>query len=311
MSYAYLLAGEDLELAEAELKGFLESQEAEEEIDREVRIAIASEVQKGQLRRLALTHEVSEVIGRHEIDEEPEYRPEDSFAVRAVEAEGEHDTSEIEEKLGQEMETGDNGVDLECPDEELRAYLLEDEYLLARLVEDIDRGLFSKRSNKERPFSSPVSLDPVLARVMVNLSGVKPGEHLLDPFCGTGGILIEAGLCGAGVHGLDIQEKMVEGTRENLEEYGIIAHDIREGSIAGAESKFEGDFDAVVTDLPYGEASKVEGNPVEDFLETAPELTDGKIVFMSDQEKINGMEPEHEIYVHKNLTRYVYILPMS
>jgi len=73
MSYAYLLAGEDLELAEAELKGFLESQEAEEEIDREVRIAIASEVQKGQLRRLALTHEVSEVIGRHEIDEETEW----------------------------------------------------------------------------------------------------------------------------------------------------------------------------------------------------------------------------------------------
>lgn len=265
---------------------------------------------KGQLKRLALTHEVSEVIERGKIEDiSPGYRPESSFAVRAVETDDTgFETSEIEEKVGEILENEGNEVDLERPDEELRVYIAGEKYVLARLVEDIDRGLFEKRVNQERPFSAPVSLDPVLARVLVNLSGVKPGERLLDPFCGTGGILIEAGLCGIGVHGLDVQQEMIEGAEKNLEEYGVIVHDIRQGEAKDATEIFDQGFDAVVTDLPYGEASKVEGDPVEDFLETAPELTDGKIVFMSDQEKIGDLEPEHEIYVHKNLTRYVYVM---
>lgn len=310
MTYTYLLAGEDLELAEDELKGFLESQGLEPEVERTGRLATAGEPMKGQLKRLALTHEVSEIIERGDIDSiEPGYRPETSFALRAIDVNGNgYDIPEIQEEIGARLETSGNEVDLERPDEELRLYLLDDNYILTRLIMDIDRGLFEDRKNQERPFSSPISLDPVLARVLVNLSGVKPGQHLIDPFCGTGGILIEAGLCGVGVHGLDVQEEMVEGAEKNLEEYGVIVHDLKEGDVENAPELFDRKFDAVVTDLPYGKASKAEGEPVEDFLEVAPELADGKIVFMSDQEEIGGREPEHEIYVHKNLTRYIYVL---
>ncbi len=310
MSYAYLFAGEDLELAEAELKGFLESQEVSKEVEIQGRLAVAGEPMKGQLKRLALTHEVAEVLERGDVKEiEPEYRPDSSFAVRAIDAvDKEYDTASLQEQLGETLSTDDNEVDLESPEERLRLYLLEGEYVLARLVLDIDRDLYEKRQNQERPFSSPVSLDPVLARVLVNLSAVKPRSHVLDPFCGTGGILIEAGLCGAGVHGLDIQEDMVEGAEKNLEEYGIIVHDIRKGGVKDAPEIFDRDFDAIVTDLPYGKASKTEGSPAEDFMEVAPELTSGKVVFMSDREEIDGMEPEHEIYVHKNLTRYIYVI---
>ncbi|MFB6191251.1 MAG: methyltransferase domain-containing protein, partial [Candidatus Nanohaloarchaea archaeon] len=287
---------------------FLESQQLETAIDRQGRLATAAEPMKGQLKRLALVHEVSEVLERRKLEEEPGYRPEGSFAVRVIEAtEDDHDTAALEEEFGSALETSGNEVDLEDPDENLRVYLFDDRYVLCRLVQDIDRGLFEKRRNQERPFSSPVSLDPVLARVLVNLSGVKPGEHLLDPFCGTGGILIEAGLCGIGVHGLDIQEEMVEGTRENLEEYGVLAHDVRQGEIAGAPEIFDREFDAVVTDLPYGEASKVEGEPVEDFLEVVEDICSGTAVFMSDQPELEGLEPEHEVYVHSNLTRYIYV----
>ncbi|MFB6190188.1 MAG: methyltransferase domain-containing protein [Candidatus Nanohaloarchaea archaeon] len=308
MTYAYLLAGEDLELAEHELSGFLESQRKGRKVERTERLALAPEVMEGQLKRLALAHEVSEVIERGEIGEAPDYRPQGSFEVRAKEAaEKDHDTAGLQEKYGSMLETRDNEVDLDSPDERLRMYLLDDEYVLARLVTDIDRGLYDKRRNQERPFSSPVSLDPVLARVLVNLSGAEPGSHLLDPFCGTGGILVEAGLCGIGVHGMDAQERMVEGTRENLEEYGIISHDIRQGEIKDVEMEFERDFDAIVTDLPYGGASKVKGEPVDEFLEVAPGMCD-RAVFMSNQPELGDREPEHEIYVHKNLTRYVYII---
>lgn len=308
MTYFYLLAGENLELSEAELNGFLKSQGIDEEASREDRLAETdAEPMEAQLKRLGLTHEITELIEKT-TDLETNHVPEDSYAVRAFDLTGEADTKEIERDLGRELKTDQNTVDLESPDETIRVYIRENEYVIGKLVEDIDRSLFEKRKNQDRPFSSPVSLDPVLARVLVNLTGVKPGERLLDPFCGTGGILIEAGLCGIDVYGADMQEEMVEGARENLEEYGIIRYNIKQAEIGQITEVFDEEFDAVVTDLPYGKASKTEGDPVESFLDTAPELTDAKIVFMSDKESINDLEPEFEIYVHKNLTRYVYLL---
>ncbi|GAH56289.1 unnamed protein product, partial [marine sediment metagenome] len=62
---------------------------------------------------------------------------------------------------------------------------------------------------------------PKIARALVNLSGVKEKELFLDPFCGTGGILIEAGEIGARVIGIDVQGKMVRGAEENLGFYGL------------------------------------------------------------------------------------------
>ncbi len=310
MSYLYLLAGEDIGLAVAELEGFLESQGVEESAELRGRLA-ETEAEPSRLRRLALVHEVSRKLEEGDIEElEPEYRPSSSFRVRAVEVEGEHDTRVVQQKVGSAIETDNNGVDLEDPDEVVIVYLFEDIYVLAERVLDIDRGLFEKRKNQERPFSSPVSLDPVLARVLVNLSGIPAGKHAFDPFCGTGGVLIEAGLCGIGVHGLDISGEMVEGARENLEEYGIIVHDIREGDVAEAEEIFGQKFDAVITDLPYGKASRSENSPVDSFLDTAPELAD-KAVFMSNRPDIGDFEAKYEVYIHSSLTRYIYVVDYS
>ena len=308
MTYTYLLAGENLELAEAELNGFLKSQNIDEEAEREGRLA-ETEAKPGQLRRLALTHEVTEKITETDPEElEIDYRPESSFAVR-VENLSEHEieSKELEKQIGQAIESETNTVDLENPETVVKAYFTNEKIIIGEVVEDIDRGLFQKRKNQERPFSSPISLDPVLARVMVNLSEVSAGEKILDPFCGTGGLLIEAGLCGIGVYGLDIQEEMVKGSRENLEEYGIISHDIRQGDIAEIDKIFEESFDAVVTDLPYGKASVEEEEPVEKFLDFIEEF-EGKTVFMYNEALVGGYEADFSVYVHKSLTRYIYII---
>lgn len=306
MSYCYLLAGENLELAEAELEGFLRSHNIDEEVDRKKRLAF-TENHPNQLRRLALTHEVSEVVDRAS-ELETDYRPENSFAVRAEALTDNKDVKELEKDLGEILSTENNSVDLEDPEELIRLYVFEKEYVIARQVIDIDRGLFQKRKNQERPFSSPISLDPVLARVLVNLSEASPGEKVLDPFCGTGGILIEAGLCGTDVYGLDLQEEMVAGTRENLERYGIITHNIKEADISSVDKIFDHRFSAVVTDLPYGKASKTEGNPEKTFLDLVGNVCEGKTIFMSNKDNVEDLEPEFQIYVHKNLTRYIYIV---
>ncbi len=77
----------------------------------------------------------------------------------------------------------------------------------------------------ERDFGRPARdaqsgmLPPKLARMMVNLSGADPiHSTLLDPFCGSGTVLMEAILLGyKEVIGSDISEKAVADTRKNLE----------------------------------------------------------------------------------------------
>ncbi len=60
-------------------------------------------------------------------------------------------------------------------------------------------------------------LPPKLAQTIINLaSGPKNGGVLLDPFCGTGVVLQEAGLMGFDVYGTDIEERMIRYTRDNL-----------------------------------------------------------------------------------------------
>ena len=75
---------------------------------------------------------------------------------------------------------------------------------------------FGDRKPTDRPFFQPGSMDPLLARAVANLAGARPGATILDPMCGTGGVLVEAGLVGADVLGVDAQAKMARGARENL-----------------------------------------------------------------------------------------------
>ncbi len=301
--YIYRLAGENLELAEAELNGFLKAVGEPESASREGRLAF-TEAHPRQLKRLALTHEVVE-----EIDLE-EFRPEGSYAVRAENlSDDEIDKKSIESEAGEKISDEKNSVDLEDPNTIIKVYITEDKRYLGRLVEDIPRNLFENRSNEKRPYSSPISMDPVLARVLVNLSEVSARESVLDPFCGTGGILIEAGLCGVMPKGLDIQEEMVEGCKENLQEYGIINFDVQQGDISEVDEIFD-EYNAVISDLPYGKASKQENEAVEKFLNLIEDFG-GKTVFMYNKTSVGRYEADFKIYMHKSLTRYIYIISAS
>ncbi|MBU1071007.1 methyltransferase domain-containing protein [Patescibacteria group bacterium] len=67
-------------------------------------------------------------------------------------------------------------------------------------------------------------LPPKIARIMINLALGKnytPDQVLLDPFCGSGNILMEASVLGLSLLGTDIDTKQLEGTRKNLNWLGI------------------------------------------------------------------------------------------
>lgn len=298
MTYFYLLAGENLELAEAELQGFLKTRNIDNS-NRDGRL-VHTEKHPDQLRRLGMTHEVI-----REIDPE-KFRPNGSYAVRAENlTENEFNKEEIESDIGERISGLTNEVDLENPDKVVKVYNTVEGIVIGEVVEDINRGLFKERSNEKRPFSSPISMDPILARVLVNLSEVSAGESVLDPFCGTGGVLIEAGLCGILPKGLDIQEKMVSGARKNLENYGILNHDIKQGDISEVDDIFDG-YDVIITDLPYGKASQEENEAVDKFLELIEDF-DGKTVFMYNEDSLEDYEADFEVYIHKSLTRYIFV----
>jgi len=111
-------------------------------------------------------------------------------------------------------------------------------------VKSESTGSWGEHSQKMHPYSS--ALPTRLARAMVNLVAT-PGDRIIDPCCGSGTILIEAASMGIKAVGCDINPKLVTISIDNLRYFGL------EGMIILADARnISGNFDAVVTDLPYG-----------------------------------------------------------
>lgn len=105
---------------------------------------------------------------------------------------------------------------------------------------------FQQRRAHLLPAPHPAMTHPRVARAMVNLSGAR--REILDPFCGAGGILIEAALCGLRVTGSDIDAAMLQRARRNLDFFHLGEVKLCQQDAA----TFSGTCEAVVTDLPYG-----------------------------------------------------------
>ncbi len=110
--------------------------------------------------------------------------------------------------------------------------IAEGKLLLAQIrgVQDIDDWTNRDR-NKPYADRKKGMLPPKVARMMVNIAfGLWQKKNttkplLYDPFCGTGTVLLEAGMRNLDVYGSDIDQNAVFGTRDNLEwfkkEYSI------------------------------------------------------------------------------------------
>jgi tRNA G10 N-methylase Trm11 len=110
-----------------------------------------------------------------------------------------------------------------------------------------------------RPIQRTIfSIPPRLAKILINLSGAKEGDKLLDPFCGIGTILQEAILNGINIIGLDIDENCIRGSKENLRwlstEYNLnlnIDDKVKQGDARRLSEYFQrNSIDAIATE-PY------------------------------------------------------------
>ncbi len=241
--------------------------------------------------------------------------PEGTFHVRAWTDDG-RESTRAEQIIGKSLH-GEGRIQFKNPDFTIRAYFLGRWYVTLQ-VSLGKRSEMLSRTAPMRPFFSPVSLHPFIARAAVNLSRTRKGETLLDPFCGTGGILLEAALSGRKVIGSDASLQMVSGARMNMKYYGI--QDSRIILSSAFDLKLNEEVDAIVTDLPYGRSSpKIDiGN---DFISRITEKfaslirLGGFCVLITNsanaQDQISGefsLMNKFGIRQHRSLTRFFYVI---
>jgi tRNA (guanine10-N2)-dimethyltransferase len=304
-------------------------------------LATARGIDPGRFRGLAYAHAASELVARTDADVAAARRAlaaapldrEGTVAVRARDVRGAAgvSTSDAERELGAALVERGSAVDLEAPDHELRALFSGDVCLLGWLAVESVRD-FADRAPTDKPFFQPGSMDPMLARALVNVAGARPGATLLDPMCGTGGVLVEAGLVGADVLGVDAQRKMVRGAARNLRQYldGNRADDDR-GPRTPAPGEWhllrgdatrlplpDGAADAAVFDVPYGRQSRIEeadeGTLTADALAEARRVAPRAVV-VADRSLADpaaaadwSVADRFERRVHRSLVRHVHVL---
>ncbi len=209
----------------------------------------------------------------------------------------------------------DAGVDLRNPERELTLVRGEKEYLSVTAPLAMKQG-WSHRRPRSRPFFHPSAIFPKLSRALVNLSRCKEEESFLDPFAGTGSLAIEASMVGARVLAFDLSEKMTRGSLANMKHFGQDWMGVmRVDSALSPITK----VDAIATDIPYGRASSTLGRDTHKIIDLAlsslsEALKKGSMLVLMHPQTVGvkstselDVEEEHDLHVHKRLTRTITV----
>jgi len=241
-----------------------------------------------------------------------------SIAIRCKNRSKNIDSREIVKILA-EIYSNNRKVDLENPDLEIRALITDSKIYVGLKLFEINRNQFEDRKVQFRPFFSPITMHPKLARALVNLSSIKRNDILLDPFCGTGGILLEAGLIGAKVIGSDIEEKMIDGCKKTFDFYKVKNYKLYHSDI-GEIGNYIDKVDSIVTDLPYGKSTTTKGEKIILLYKRAFEsmskllknggravigLSNKDLIFLG--ENYFSIIDKHDFRAHSSLVRYFVI----
>ncbi len=295
-------------------------------LEERLQVAVVNCPHPEKARRLAMTQVVLEYLGECEpgipafknLLKELSITSTCTFAGRAKKVHGgcnEHNPSsqqEFERVIG-DMISGP--VSLNNPETEYRAILSEDKCYFGRILFSINRSGYDARNPGKRDFFHPGVMMPRMARTLANIAGVQTGDQVLDPFCGTGGILLEAELLGATPIGSDFDPLMVKGSRQNVLNALLMLAD-------ATQLPFQDhSIDSVVTDLPYGQSVCIKKADTMDNLyanaldEIARVLKSGRRAVVVTHKDISAIAKQHmtvlekhEQRVHKSLTRRVLVL---
>jgi len=168
---------------------------------------------------------------------------------------------------------------------------------------------YESRRAHLRPSLHPSSMHPRLSRAFVNLTGIQSGV-LYDPFCGSGGILIEAGLRGLTCAGSDISQIMLKRSSINCKHYGV-------NPILFVQDALEikRKYKFIATDLAYGKSTIFQDDLVKKFFERLPSIL-GKRAVIGVTSSFNNKDIPLELkvvsqfsyYLHRTLSKKILVL---
>ncbi|MDA4123110.1 MAG: hypothetical protein OK456_08035 [Thaumarchaeota archaeon] len=313
----FLLSGEDTSIPAAEAAALVRMQDEGARVDSPVgRVLIASTSADPDTisERIAFSRRVGVVVP------DGDFRGEDlqtlrsrTYRVNIFDLDGgtDHDAavSEIAERIG-------GKVSLKNPEVEVTVVRGGRDYVAISKPSLMSQEWVARRPRK-RPFFHPAAIFPKLSRALVNLTRVRKGEVILDPFCGTGSLLLEAYEIGAVPVDVDIDARMARGALRNMLAFhqrwlGVVRADARVIPLRSV--------DAIATDVPYGRASSTAGRETRDVIDalvtTSSFLlsTGHRMVLMHPKsvpiERGGGfeLEEEHQLYIHRKLTRTISVL---
>ncbi len=187
--------------------------------------------------------------------------------------------------------------------------------------------MYSDREPHKRPYYRPGTMKPILARLLINLAKISTEKHeaVLDPFCGVGGIAIEACLMGFRVYCSDIDRRMVLGSKINSINYkcdNMVDIILCDATLSPYRHNVA---DAIVTDPPYGiqtvPRSQSMENLLKEFIRNASDMLKSRrfMVFAIPLQYTDYIErilhdnnfsvvEKHLNKVHSSLTRVIYVV---
>lgn len=336
----FLFSGEYETLPSSELKAILEAEDYSynvlEKLDQTLRLEADSNCVEAIKCRAALTKlcgvelfnckaETNEIVGAASSAGLNGFLMEgESFAIRVKRVKNHAmkiDGRVCEKRLGEIIleKTVKTEVNLKNPDKTFIGILTNGKFVFGVRLAEILPKPFVKRRPIKKPFFHPSAMIAKLARCMINLAKPKAGELVFDPFCGTGGILVEAGLVGCRVLGSDIKMKMVKGTLQNLVHFKIEPEGVL---MADARNLPMTSVDCVVTDPPYGRSAttmkRTTRQIVEEVFMSVHKLLDERRRVCIAAPKTLGIRQigtafgykhieSHLVYVHRSLTREICV----
>ncbi|MEM1580003.1 MAG: THUMP domain-containing protein [Nitrososphaerota archaeon] len=281
--YLFLLSGFHQEIPFAELRAVLEVLDPNHKIleknGRVVIIETEKDCAREAVLRTAYTKLSTLLISRSPTIEEEiinsldiqSFReilpPKSKIAVRGISlGSTDVDVPRVEKNLGEVIlrNVPAISVDLKNPEYTILFIAQENTTYIGVLVEIKPKKFFYDRVAGRRPFKLPSAMQPDTARCLVNLSRTKPGGRILDPFSGTGGIIIEAILLGYETYGVELKKWIARGSLKNLYHYtpgrgNIVIGDSR-------QPPFRKGFDGIVTDPPYGRSTTIPDKSLEELM---------------------------------------------
>jgi len=337
----FLLSGEHPTLPFSELKTILEAEGHAYRVSGTLRqvIRVEAEVEsiKSIVHRAALTRvccielvycqaKMAEILRKIRLAPLKDWiKKGETFVVRVRrigESSREVESTDLEQRIGAIILDKVKGTRVKLTNPNLTYFgvLTEDKFIFGPRLAEIHAKPFMNRRPRKRPFFHPSAMPAKLARCMVNLAQPKAGDILLDPFCGTASMLVEAGLIGRKVVGFDVQRRMVRGSLRNLRYYGVDPEGVLRADARHPPMK---NVDCIVTDPPYGRSATTLGREigeiVTDLLSIAGALipkgkriciacpTGVQICKRGEESGFKRVE-SHSVYVHRSLTREIAVM---